>query len=114
MLIKRGDLFYVNVVPAKGASQKVWRPVVVIQNDVGNRVSAGVIVAPISARQFSKEYPTNVHIKKGTSNLRHNCTVMLSQIHTIEKLKLEKKIGSLPTDIMAKIDRAAAVSLGLR
>jgi len=113
MSIKRGDLFYVDLNPTKGSEQKGRRPVLVIQNDIGNEVSPRTLIAPLTTKSFTKEYPTNVNIPKGMSGLKENSTVLLSQIRTIDKSRLENKIGHLPQSYMTKVDEAIRVSLGL-
>jgi len=113
MSIKRGDIFYVDLNPIKGSEQAGRRPVLVIQNNVGNEMAPTIIIAPLTTKKFSKEYPTNGHIKKGVANLKENSVVLLSQIRTIDKKRLERKIGSLPADVMMKVDEAIKMSLGL-
>ena len=114
MRIRRGDLFYVNLAPARGSEQSGARPVLVIQNDVGNEVAPTVIVAPLTTKSFSKLYPTNVNIVKGgTAGLREDSTVLLSQIRTIDKSRLERRLGCLPTGLMRQVDRAIRISLAL-
>ena len=113
MSIKRGDIFYADLNPTKGSEQAGRRPVIVIQNNVGNEMSPTVIIAPLTTKKFSKEYPTNVHIKKGTANLKEDSVVLLSQIRTIDKNRLERKIGSLSGEILAKVDEAIKISLDL-
>ncbi len=88
MSIKRGDVFYVNLDPTKGSEQAGTRPVLVIQNDVGNDYAPTVIVAPLTTKSFTKRYPTNVNIPKGTAGLKADSTVLLSQIRTIDKGRL--------------------------
>mgnify|MGYP001596024087 CR=1 FL=1 len=92
MPIKRGDLFWVDLDPTRGSEQAGRRPVLVIQNDIGNEVAPTTIVAPLTTKSFTKEYPTNVHLPKGISGLKSDSTVLLSQIRTIDKARLEKKI----------------------
>ncbi|MDP2913538.1 MAG: type II toxin-antitoxin system PemK/MazF family toxin [Candidatus Omnitrophota bacterium] len=113
MPIKRGEIFYVDLNPTKGREQAGRRPVLVIQNDIGNEKAPTIIIAPFTTKKFSKEYPTNVYIKKGTANLKNDSVVLLSQIRTIDKNRLEHKIGSLPRDFMGKVDEAIKISLGL-
>ncbi len=113
MSIKRGEIYYVDLDPAKGSEQAGRRPVLVIQNNVGNAVSPTVIVAPLTTKSFSKEYPTNVNIRKGTAGLKEDSTVLLSQIRTIDKKRLEKKVGELAPALMSAVDEAIKVSLGL-
>lgn len=113
MLIKRGDIFYVNLDPTKGSEQAGTRPVLVIQNDVGNEYAPTVIIAPLTSRIFSKHYPTNVHLSKGVAGLREESAVLLSQIRTIDKQRLEHKVGHLPLPLMRQVDAAIKVSLAL-
>lgn len=113
MSIKRGDLLWVNLNPTRGSEQAGRRPVLIIQNDIGNEAAPTTIVAPLTTRGFSKEYPTNVHLPKGISGLKSDSTILLSQIRTVDKIRLEKKIGQLPKDYLDKVDRAIKMSLGL-
>ena len=113
MLIKRGDLFWVDLNPARGSEQMGKRPVLVIQNDIGNELAPTTIVAPLTTKSFTKEYPTNVHVPKGVAGLKDNSTVLLSQIRTIDKQRLEGKIGHLSGDYLEKVSRAIQISLGL-
>ncbi len=104
MSIKRGDLF---------SEQAGRRPVLVIQNDVGNEYAPTTIVAPLTTKDFSKIYPVNVHIPKGIGGLNQDGTVLLSQIRTVDKSRLQKKIGHLPPAYLAKVNEAIKISLGL-
>ncbi|MFA7255357.1 MAG: type II toxin-antitoxin system PemK/MazF family toxin [Candidatus Omnitrophota bacterium] len=113
MSIKRGDLFWVDLDPTRGSEQSGRRPVVVIQNDIGNEFAPTVIVAPMTTRNFSKEYPTNVSIPRAVSGLKENSTVLLSQIRTLDKKRVEKKIGHLPRIYLERVDHAIKISLGL-
>lgn len=112
-IIKRGDVFLVQLDPVIGSEQSGRRPVVVVQNDIGNLHSPTVIVAPITTKRFSEKYPTNVYITTKESGLRHDSTVLLNQIKTIDKERLEKKLAHLPSEIMKKVDEAIKISLGL-
>ena len=111
--IKRGDLFWVNLNPTKGSEQAGRRPVVVIQNDIGNAHSPTVIVAPITTKSYAKEYPTNVNLPQESVGLKMNSTILLSQIRTLDKVRLESKIGELPTAYVSRMDAAIKISLGL-
>lgn len=113
MSIKRGNIFYADLDPTKGREQAGRRPVIVIQNNVGNEMSSTIIIAPLTTKKFSKEYPTNVHIEKGTASLKEDSVVLLSQIRTIDKNRLERKIGSLSGEMLARVDEAIKISLGL-
>ena len=113
MPVRRGDVFYVNLEPTKGAEQAGIRPVLVIQNNVGNRYAPTVIVAPLTTTRFLKDYPTNVHLSKGMAGLREDSTILLSQIRTIDKSRLERRLGHLPASLMREVDEAINISLGL-
>jgi mRNA interferase MazF len=113
MSIKRGDLFWVDLNPVKGSEQAGRRPVLVIQNDVGNEVASTVIVAPLTTKNFTKQYPINVSIPERTAGLKEDSTVLLSQIRTIDKSCLGPKIGRLPPSYLKQVDRAICISLGL-
>ncbi len=111
--IKRGDIFLVNLDPVVGSEQGKTRPVLVIQNDVGNAYSPVVIVAAITSQIYKTEYPTNVFLPKEKSNLPKDSTVMLNQIRTIDKQRLINHLGHIPPEYMKKVDEAIMVSLGL-
>ena len=113
MPIRRGDVFWVDLNPVKGSEQAGRRPVVVIQNDVGNEAAPTVIVAPLTTKSFTKHYPINVHIPRGVAGLKENSTVLLSQIRTIDKTRLDSKIGHLPPAYLKQVDQAIHISLGL-
>ena len=113
MQIRRGDLFWVSLDPTKGSEQAGRRPVLVIQNDLGNEFASTVIIAPLTTKQYTKHYPTNVTVPSGTAGLKEDSTILLSQIRTIDKLRLEKKIGHLSPGYLSEVNRAIAISLGL-
>ncbi|MBI2632725.1 type II toxin-antitoxin system PemK/MazF family toxin [Candidatus Pacearchaeota archaeon] len=112
MEIKRGDVLLVNLKPIIGSEQGGIRPVLIIQNDIGNKYSPVVIVAAITSK-ISKEYPTNVFLSRKDSKLDKDSVVLLNQIRTIDKGRIIKKISSLDTELMRKIDLALKVSLDL-
>jgi len=113
MSIRRGDLFWVDLNPIKGSEQAGRRPVLVIQNDIGNEVAPTVIIAPLTTRQFSIPFPVNVPVPKGTAGLKADSTILLSQICTIDKSRLDRKIGHLPGGYLNHVNQAIAISLGL-
>lgn len=113
MPIKRGDLYLANLNPTRGSEQSGYRPVLVIQNDIGNAVAPTTIIAPVTTKSFSKEYPTNVRLLRAMGALKADSTVLLSQIRTIDKTRLEKKLGSLPESTMHKVNAAIRVSLAV-
>jgi mRNA interferase MazF len=111
--IKRGDIFLANLEPIIGREQGGIRPVLIIQNSVYNKYSPVTIVAAITSKKFSKEFPTNVLLLKKESGLDKDSTILLNQIRTIDKLRLIKKMSFLDSYIMGKVDNALEISLGL-
>jgi len=114
MQIRRGNILLVNFEPVIGKEQGKIRPSLVIQNDVGNRVSPLTIVAPITSKIFEKKYPTNVEVNKNKSKLNSDFTILLNQIRTIDKSRAIKKMGSLDYTSMTEVDLAIRISLGLK
>ncbi len=113
MMIKRGDIFWIDLDPAKGSEQAGRRPVLIIQNDIGNEFSPTVIAAPLTTKHFIKEYPSNVLIPKGTAGLKSESTILLSQIRVLDKSRIGQRIGHLPVMCMLKVDIAIKNSLAL-
>ena len=113
MEIKRGDIVLAGLEPVKGSEQGGVRPVLVIQNDDGNKFSPTTIIAPITSKEFSKEFPTNVTISKQESRLNNDSTVLLNQIRTIDKSRLIKRISCLNNYLMKKVDSAIKICLDL-
>jgi len=111
--LKRGDIVLVNLEPIKGSEQGVTRPCLIIQNDYGNSYSPLTIIAPLTSKEFTKEFPTNVFILKKDSKLDKDSTILLNQIRTIDKSRIIKKLTKLDGSIMNKVDLAIKVSLGL-
>ncbi|MEW5896084.1 MAG: type II toxin-antitoxin system PemK/MazF family toxin [Nanoarchaeota archaeon] len=113
MKIKRGDIILVNLGPVIGSEQGRTRPAVVLQNDFGNEYSPTTVIAPITSKIFTKEFPTNVTILKKESGLNMDSTILLNQIRTIDKSRITKRIGSLDNHLISRINLAIKVSLGL-
>ncbi|MAG79244.1 PemK family transcriptional regulator [Candidatus Pacearchaeota archaeon] len=111
--IKRGDIVIANLEPTKGNEQGGRRPVLIIQNNIGNNYSPTTIIAPITSNVFDKEFPTNVFVDKKDSKLNKNSTILLNQIRTIDKRRIIKKVGFLDNEINKKVDMAIKVSLDL-
>lgn len=109
--IKRGDIFYANLDPVIGSEQGGTRPVLIIQNDIGNRHSPTVIIAAITSRRKCR-LPTHAPLYE-YGKLEQSSVVLLEQIRTIDKRRLEEYIGSLTDVKMLDIDRALAVSIGI-
>lgn len=111
MIIKRGDLFYADLSPVIGSEQGGVRPVVIIQNDVGNKYSPTTIVAAITSSQGKAKLPTHVRVAAHHLALPKNSFILLEQIRTIDKKRLREKIGKVDDNTMASIDKAIRVSL---
>ncbi len=113
MIVKRGDIYYANLSPVVGSEQGGHRPVLVIQNDVGNKYSPTVIVAAITSQISKAKLPTHVEISAKQFNLDKDSVVLLEQLRTIDKRRLKEKITHLSEEIMVKVDEAIRISLGL-
>lgn len=111
--IKRGQIVLVDLNPVKGSEQGKIRPALVIQNDEGNKLSPVTIVAPITSKIFTKEFPTNVEISSKESNLKKESTILLNQIRTIDKSRIIKSRNLLNNITMNKVNLAIKISLGL-
>lgn len=112
MRIKRGDVFYADLSPVVGSEQGGVRPVVIIQNDTGNKYSPTVIIAAITSQTNKTNLPTHVKIT-GDINLPKNSVVLLEQIRTIDKRRLRDKVGQLDKKVTKNIDKALYISLSL-
>lgn len=111
--IKRGDIVLINLEPVKGSEQGGVRPCLIIQNDKGNKYSPLTIIAPLTSKKFTKEFPTNVFVSREDSGLDKDSTILLNQIKTIDKSRIIKKISSLNSFLMNKVDLAIKISLAL-
>lgn len=111
--IKRGDIFYADLSPVVGSEQGGLRPVLIIQNDVGNRYSPTVIAAAITSRMGKTRLPTHIDIYAEKAGLSRDSVVLLEQIRTLDKRRLRERIGHLDEIIMNDVNSALAVSCGL-
>ncbi|KDR94824.1 mRNA interferase MazF [Peptoclostridium litorale DSM 5388] len=111
--IKRGDIYYADLSPVVGSEQGGVRPVLVVQNDIGNKYSPTIIIAAITAKIDKAKLPTHVEIRANEYGLVKNSVVLLEQIRTIDKKRLREKIGSFDRKMMNKVDEALQISLGL-
>lgn len=111
--IQRGDIVLVNLDPVVGSEQGKIRPALVIQNNIGNETSPTTIVAPVTSKIFTKEFPTNVEISSKISKLEKNSTILLNQIRTIDKSRIIRKLSNIDSNSMEKVNLAIKVSLGL-
>ncbi|MCD8089229.1 MAG: type II toxin-antitoxin system PemK/MazF family toxin [Clostridiales bacterium] len=113
MTVKRGDIFYADLSPVIGSEQGGIRPVLVIQNDIGNRYSPTVIIAAITSHINKAKLPTHIEADSKKYSLIKDSVVLLEQIRTIDKKRLREKIGHLDRGLMTKVDKALLISLGL-
>ncbi len=113
MNIKRGDIYYADLSPVVGSEQGGVRPVLIVQNDVGNKYSPTVIAAAITSQQFKTRMPTHINVDSAVCGLSKDSVVLLEQIRTLDKRRLKEKMGNLPQTDMEKIDDALSVSMGL-
>lgn len=112
--VKRGDVFYADLSPVVGSEQGGTRPVLIVQNDTGNKHSPTVIAAAITSQTGKARLPTHINIAGASAGLAKDSVVLLEQIRTIDKRRLREHMGRLDQDSMNKIDTAIAVSFGLR
>jgi len=113
MLIKRGDIFYADLSPVVGSEQGGVRPVLIIQNDVGNRYSPTIICAAITSQINKAKLPTHIEIDSKDYTLVRDSVVLLEQVRTVDKKRLKEKICHLDDHLMDKVDKALLVSFGL-
>lgn len=113
MTIKRGDIFYADLSPVVGSEQGGIRPVLIIQNDIGNRFSPTVIAAAITSQHSKTNLPTHINLRADGSGLAKDSVVLLEQVRTIDKKRLKEKMGCLDPFLMLKINEALTISFGL-
>ena len=113
-LVRRGEIYYADLSPVVGSEQGGMRPVLIVQNDVGNRYSPTVIAAAITSQQNKARLPTHIEIEARTYGLSKNSVVLLEQIRTLDKKRLRERMGCLDRGTMHKVDDAIAVSFGLQ
>ena len=111
-MIKRGEIYYADLNPVVGSEQGGIRPIVVLQNDVGNKYSPTVIAAATTSRLTKAKLPTHIELTKENTPMPKDSVVLLEQIRTIDKSRIREKIGELPPDVMQQINDALLVSLG--
>ncbi|MCI8341693.1 MAG: type II toxin-antitoxin system PemK/MazF family toxin [Firmicutes bacterium] len=113
MVVKRGDIFYADLSPVVGSEQGGIRPVLIIQNDVGNKYSPTVICAAITSQINKAKLPTHIEIDAVKYTLVKDSVVLLEQIRTIDKKRLREKVSHLDSKIMKRVNEALFVSLAL-
>ncbi|WP_375009224.1 type II toxin-antitoxin system PemK/MazF family toxin [Alteribacillus sp. JSM 102045] len=113
-VVKRGDVFFADLSPVVGSEQGGVRPVLIIQNDIGNRFSPTVVVAAITAQIKKAKLPTHVEIDAAKHRFDRDSVILLEQIRTIDKQRLTDKITHLDEDTMERVKEALEISLGLK
>ncbi len=113
MTVKRGDIYYADLSPVVGSEQGGVRPVLIVQNDVGNKFSPTVIAAAITSQKDKTNLPTHIEVDAGNCGLAKDSIVLLEQVRTIDKRRLREKMGTLDGGDMGKVNEALSVSFGL-
>lgn len=113
MLVKRGDIYYADLSPVVGSEQGGVRPVLIVQNDIGNKFSPTVIAAAITSQKEKNYLPTHIEVDAQDCGLAKDSIVLLEQVRTIDKRRLREKMGTLDNDDMGKVNQALSVSFGL-
>lgn len=111
-VFKRGEIYYADLSPVIGSEQGGVRPVLIIQNDVGNRYSPTVIVCAVTSRITKAKLPTHVELHAGEFGLAKDSVVLLEQMRTLDKRRLKSRVGEIDATAMRKIERATLISLG--
>ena len=113
MTVRRGDIFYADLSPVVGSEQGGIRPVLIVQNDIGNKFSPTVIAAAITSQRFKTNLPTHIRVNADGSGLAKDSIILLEQVRTLDKQRLKETMGNLPDADMTRVDRALSVSLGI-
>lgn len=113
MIVRRGEIYYADLSPVVGSEQGGVRPVLIVQNDIGNKYSPTVIVAAITSQINKAKLPTHVELSASEYGLPKDSVILLEQIRTIDKKRLREKICTLSSEVMEKVNEALQISLGL-
>ncbi len=113
MLVKKGDIYFADLSPVIGSEQGGVRPVLVVQNDVGNKYSPTIIVAAVTSQLNKAKLPTHVEIEAKENGLNKKSVVLLEQLRTIDKKRLKERIGSIDAELLPNVNEALTVSLGI-
>lgn len=113
MNVRRGDIYYADLSPVVGSEQGGVRPVLIIQNDVGNKFSPTVIAAAITSQRDKASLPTHIEVDAQDSGLIKDSVVLLEQVRTLDKHRLREKMGKLDPDSMSRVNQALSISFGL-
>lgn len=110
-MVKRGELYYADLSPVVGSEQGGIRPILIVQNDIGNKYSPTVIAAAVTSRLGKTRLPTHIELDTSTG-LPRDSIVLLEQLRTLDKQRLRERIGCVPTEIMDSVNNALMISLG--
>ena len=113
MIIQRGDIYYADLRPVVGSEQGGIRPVLIVQNDIGNKHSPTVICAAITSQMHKAKLPTHVELSSGRYEMVKDSVILLEQLRTIDKRRLKERVCHLDGEILAKVDKALEISLEL-
>ena len=113
MLVKRGEIYYAYLSPVVGSEQGGVRPVLIVQNDVGNKHSPTVIAAAITSQKEKSKLPTHISLNASSCGLAKDSVVLLEQVRTLDKRRLKERMGELDNDAMSQVNNALSVSFGL-
>ena len=111
--VKRGDIYYADLSPVVGSEQGGVRPVLIIQNDIGNKYSPTVIACAVTSQLTKAKLPTHIEVKQGNFGLPKDSVILMEQIRTLDKRRLKEKVGALDGYTMQRVDKAILISLGL-
>lgn len=112
MTVKRGEIYYADLSPVVGCEQGGVRPVLIIQNDVGNKYSPTVIVCAVTSQLTKAKLPTHIEVSRGQNGLSKDSVILMEQIRTLDKKRLKERVGALDATQMRKVERAVLISLG--
>ena len=113
MNIRRGDIYYADLSPVIGSEQGGIRPVVILQNNIGNKYSPTVIAAAITSKTDKSRLPTHIEVDAVNNGLAKDSVILLEQLRTLDKMRLKEKMGHLEDDLMTKVNEAINISMGL-
>lgn len=114
MTVKRGDIYYADLSPVVGSEQGGTRPVLIVQNDVGNKFSPTVIAAAITSQKYKTNLPTHIKVNADGCGLQKDSIVLLEQVRTLDKKRLKERMGALDLNDMDRVNRALSLSLGIQ
>ena len=113
IMIKRGELYYADLSPVVGSEQGGVRPILIVQNDTGNKYSPTIIAAAITSQLNKAKLPTHIELSANEFGLLKDSVILLEQVRTIDKKRLREKIGRLDDTLIAKVDEALGISFGI-